>query len=782
MDGDGQLDWGSIELVGRKEEAAQLHETVTSSKDAPANVVLIRGPSGIGKSAFINHVRTTSPSEAVWLTGKYEQFDEGTKQLGAIADAIGQLCKFLGTKPALTTRIKHALQPDELGLMSDVVPELRSLMPHDASNHHVVNAHALKSFSRLFRVLLSTICQEFLVVLVLDDLQSADEASRELLNSLLMAKDLHSLVLVGCIRTGDDSEDFEFDANCTIKPTIMEFQPMGQEDVNKMISTVLDMEPEETASLAQLTFTRSMGNPHFVVQFIESLVHSNLLQLTGSMKYDWDVKAIYNRTKPDASVVDLVVGKISSMKRDVKVAVVLAAHLGFSFQAHVVEAALGSIEIVSLFLNTFGEDTEKATTTLQGVLCDVDLRLALLQAVKCGLVIESGNSCYTFSHDRVQQSAASLLPEGKAGQEILANLGKVVYQLKSKDVLNDWRLFTAARLLYKNDSDMSDEEVAAICYEAATAAKARTSFSLSAKYADWALKKVKHFGWENNYDDWLEACTLSAEMHFCAGNLNASKKRTKEIKKNAKSKEDKIRAYSVALDTLWAEGNWNKCIEEGRRIVADLGTKTPKSAGILSVVLTLSNARILLRGRKPKHLEDLVETKNEVAASISDFLSKIAEAAYFAGEDAQCAQTSLMAFNHVLRSGISDEGVYSFCGFAVCLLHLGLIKEATEYFTLAHKIAQRKGMEAAQIASVATYHFLGHHLMHDMSESVVELDKSFALARRQGDIRRASFIFRACAVFRTVLGDNLPVLRKYVLFTFRVRESFLTDLTVTQIV
>jgi tetratricopeptide (TPR) repeat protein len=231
-------------LMGRKAPLAQLRQAFEASCQGRAVTVYISGPSGMGKSALIEHFlgELTRNAEALVLTGRcYERESVPYKAWDSLVDALVEHLQRL--PPAVTQRL---LQADAREL-ARVFPTLRRLgkLPEDPTPEAENLADSRLRAFRALKDILHEVSQRRPLVLYIDDLQWGDVDSARLMASLLSPPAPRLLLL--CSYRSEEAQRSGF------FQTLRAFLDSGSFDLGEQRQVELGrLSPEDGAGLARV--------------------------------------------------------------------------------------------------------------------------------------------------------------------------------------------------------------------------------------------------------------------------------------------------------------------------------------------------------------------------------------------------------------------------------------------------------------------------------------------------------------------------------------------------
>jgi predicted ATPase len=203
-----------------------------------------------------------------------------------------------------------------------------------------------------------------------------------------------------------------------------------------------------------------------------------------------------------------------------------------------------------------------------------------------------------WGHDKIQQSAYALLPEGKERELLHLKVGLVLKAL----VAISPELFMAAEQLNKAShliSDKSDKvDLIQLNLEAADSVMEKSALVPASQYLRSALNLAcdTNEGWTSHYELLLSICVRLADIECSLGNFQACEDLILQVLTNARNEEDKIPGYFAQVESFIAQGYLFEAIEFGISTMNNLGEDVPSkpSKAQISSELKMYNGCFIL--------------------------------------------------------------------------------------------------------------------------------------------------------------------------------------------
>ncbi|HEY9675308.1 MAG TPA: AAA family ATPase [Waterburya sp.] len=331
----------SQKLYGREAEVETLltaFERIAAGRAKGAELLLIAGYSGMGKSALVQEIyKPITEKRGYFLTGKFDQFQRNIPY-SAVVSAFAGLVRQLLSEP------EHQLQQwrDKLltalgtngQIIINVIPEVELIIGKQPPVPDAGESEAQNRFNQVFQKLIRVFCsKEHPLVMFLDDLQWVDSATLKLIELMMTDADTQYLFLIGAYRDNEVNplhplmllEGLTKEGVTISRITLA---PLGLGAIAQLIADTLHSDISTVKSLADLVVRKTEGNPFFVNEFLKTLYAENLLTFDSEhLSWEWNITEIESQNITD-NVVDLMIGKLDELLHVTPESLKLAACMG----------------------------------------------------------------------------------------------------------------------------------------------------------------------------------------------------------------------------------------------------------------------------------------------------------------------------------------------------------------------------------------------------------------------------------------------------------------------
>ncbi len=667
-------------LYGRENEVQQLLEVfdrVTQpEKSTGAEIILVTGISGIGKTAVVNEIqKPIVQAKGYFIKGKFDQFNRNIPFSGfveAFRDLMGQLLAESDLKiQSWKSKILHTLGA-EAQIIIDVIPELERIIGQQPPATELSGVAAENRFNLLLPKFLQLFAnKEHSLVIFLDDLQWADSASLKLIQLLMNQANQEHLLLIGAYR---DNEVFvahplilTLDEIRKSGATIntLSLQNISQLKLNELVVDTLKCPDILAFPLSQLVYRKTQGNPFFSIQLLKSLSEDGLIEFNPEARcWQCDISQINQQTLTD-DVVEFMIEQIRRLPTSTQHILKLAACIGnqFDLQKLVIISELSEVEVAASLWKA-----------LQSLLILPQSEIYKFFIGENNRLITSSGSqiaIYKFLHDRVQQAAYALIPEAEKqathyqiGQLLLKQISPAAREEYIFEIVNQLNYGTA---LITEPSER--DELVQLNFTAAQKAKTATAYQSANEYVSTGLSLLRENAWQHSYTMTLALYELAVEVAFLCGNIEQMEEFIDVVIRHTHTLLAQVNVYRMRIQGHTSRNKSIEAISIGQQFLQQFGVIFPESPTQEDIEQVIQEITELLGNRQIEDLIHLPVMKDEVKLAIIQIASSILTATFIAGSPLFPLLT-LLSVKLSIQYGNTSASVFSYVAYSVILCNL----------------------------------------------------------------------------------------------------------------
>ncbi|MBK9713444.1 MAG: AAA family ATPase [Kouleothrix sp.] len=319
-------------LVGRGPALAVLDRMIDRMSTARAQVLLISGEAGIGKSRLVGEIRPRAAARAATL-------------LQGACFPQDRSCPFA---PVLDmVRAHFADRADALAPFAGALyPLLPDLAPYPVDLAPSRGDEAAQEQRRLFAALARLILHDAAdrpVVLIMEDLHWSDPTSLDFLLFLVRQAAALPLLIVGTYRSDEVGADLRHALAQLDRARLaydLALAPLTRDDLAAMIQRIFDLAEPVRPELLDPLYALTEGNPFFLEELLKAMVVSGDIFFAAG---GWDSKPIEQLQIP-RSVQDAVLWRIEHVSAAARQVLELAAVAGRRFDFDLLQRITGCDE------------------------------------------------------------------------------------------------------------------------------------------------------------------------------------------------------------------------------------------------------------------------------------------------------------------------------------------------------------------------------------------------------------------------------------------------------
>jgi protein kinase len=729
-------------LYGRERETNLLLSSFeritsrTSESDGDshaAELILVTGYSGIGKSSVVRSLyQPITAKRGYFISGKFERLQRNSPYF-AIVKAFGGLAKqLLGEHESVLQQWRDRLV-EALGsngkVITDVIPEMELIIGSQPPVTILGASETKNRFNLVFQRFMQVFCRaEHPLVLFLDDMQWADLATLELMERLLGDCQIQHLLVIAAYRDNEVSESHPLALTINqlqIKQVNLEqitLAPLTIEQIEQLISETLHQSSFNTKDLAELVSRKTNGNPFFVNQFLKILYSDSLLSFNYSLgEWQWELEKI-EKTGFTDNVVELMIGELQKLPKSVQDVLSIAAYLGTEFD----------LSTLSLVQN------RNSHVIFDDLKIAIDKGFAIAKSsLDENILIQD----YQFGHDRIQQAAYALIPEGESY--------KTHYQI-GQLLLEHWTEARQEEQIFKLVKHLNDgidlisnqverDRLVHLNLLASRKAKLSTAYQSAYEYAEIGLRLLGSEAWQQQYDIKLQLCEIAAEVAALCRQFERMDLYVNEIVSNTKSVIEQVTAYIIKIQALSFQNQFTEAISHSLEILQKLGVQFPDA--ITPEFCSQANQKIddLIGDRKITDLYDLPTMRDSIALAKTQIAALTIPACHILNAPIYPFLMTLQV-NLSIEYGNCSSSAFSYAAYGVYRIIYGQdIDSATDFGRLAYKLASKS--EAKDIRS-ETFFPIGlflHHRKFPLRETLPILQDGYHIGLETGKFEHTGY-------------------------------------------
>ncbi len=489
-------------MIGRDDILTSLSHELQGAMLGQNRLCIISGEQGSGKTSVVEMFRKNiRNNNSMVMSGKSAE-TAVSLPYSTIVDAMKDLASFILSqgehssakwKPVLTKAVGA-----DTAFLVDFIPEYKwiigkSDMPETTGNSPM--AATTDFCSLVLRVIKSVAAQLEVLVIFTDDLQWTDPDSWKCINALVSDTELKNVLFIGAYRTTGKEHDvatsqyvdhllrFNKDA------LVLDLPNLGIAGISAFLSA--SHIRDEDGQLSRLLLSRTLGNPFFLRQFLQTLYKHKILRYNRSSQ-EWE------DSSHSAEMVEITDNVIDSISRSVKDLPAPAQEI------LLLASCIGSVFEVATLKHLSSTDAQTVAELL-------------LFLKREGFLEQKDEQVFYFIHDRVRKAAYDMLPPD---QQAVIHYKTAVYLHAQADAFSPAHIFTLASHYKMGQVCIPAEDyysIAEVHMHAGMQAKRTAAFQLSYEYFKAAIRLLKTSDWNTHYSTVLTIYNEATEVAMIAG-------------------------------------------------------------------------------------------------------------------------------------------------------------------------------------------------------------------------------------------------------------------------
>jgi predicted ATPase/signal transduction histidine kinase len=561
-------------LYGRAASIATTHAALGRTFRGGCSIVLLTGPSGVGKSALVAELREpVRRGGGYFISGKFDAYASGTPY-AALTQAFEHWVALALTEPE--DRLAHwrasilGTLGSHAAALTEVFPCLEQVLGTQPGTAALGPQESRNRFDLAFRTFVKSVCTaERPLVLFIDDWQWGDSASIALLSLLAMDETITHFMLVGAYRDENIAQDHPLEVLLAyleaggVPFEVLRLTNLERADIVDLVHDGLRCSLEDARVVGELVHAKTQGNPLFARQFLRRICDDGCLSFDFSAHHwVWDAARITSHVSAD-NVVDLVAGRLGQLPRGTAHLLQIAACLGTEYR-------LDTLALVA------DVSPEQAWNDLGPAIAE-DLVIALdpnqddANAAKAMRL--------AFLHDPIRQACYGQLGT-QTQQRIHLKIARTL-QAGAPTVAPEHRLFATVQQYQQAADSLRDPgeraEVVELLIAAADQAYAAAAFESASDYLERSLALMPEDAWRSRYEAMLGVHSRLATCLALTGEFQRLETICSSAESHANTDLDTARVRMARVMSLLLRARHTEAIARALDLIEPLGVDVPRA-------------------------------------------------------------------------------------------------------------------------------------------------------------------------------------------------------------
>jgi predicted ATPase/signal transduction histidine kinase/CheY-like chemotaxis protein/tRNA A-37 threonylcarbamoyl transferase component Bud32 len=638
-------------LYGRESEIKTLLNAFEYVSEGKREALMVAGQPGVGKTMLIQEIqKPIALKQGYFITGKFDQLNKNVAYSALTQAFNGLVQQWLGEDETSITQWKNRLM-EALGaqgsLLIKVVPSLALVIGEQPDKSIADMSQAKNVFNWIFQEFVK-ICAtaSHPLVIFLDDLQWADQASLELMTYLLQQLNVGHLLWIGAYRDTEITPSHPtLQAIATLQEAQVRVQTLSLASLtlaslSQWVADSLHKPFTDIQPLVELIFQKTGGNPFFVKVFLQSLYDEQLLTFAPQIHWQWDLDKIRQHPATE-NVITLMIYQIQHLPAATQKALNIASCLGHCLAVSTLQTAMAC-------------SSEEVDDALQ-------------PALNSGILIQTDSEVH-FAHDRVQEAAYDLIAETEKAHTHLTIGKRLLAHFSTKktllfDIITQFDLCSS--LVTEPEERM---QMAHLNLKAAEKTKQTTAYvaALGYLYAiqNWIDTEML---WKTDYRLAFIFYKELAETEYLCGHVDTSEMLIINMQPHLESALDKVNIYHLLIIQKIMQGHQEEAITIGHQALQLVGSGLPLDNLNEFIEKTAFNIKQKLRDKPLFSLLNAPLVTEPEKQAIFKILTSIYSATYLAGTELLLFAVALMLIDLSLNVGHTLESCHSYAIYGLVL-------------------------------------------------------------------------------------------------------------------
>ncbi len=777
-------------LYGREAELDNMHASFKRVMDGGSELLFVTGASGVGKSTLIREFEQRIQAEeyGTFLTsGKSDKLERNIPYyplIQAFDEILQNIIQNSNEFELIIWKKRLGKALGSIGkILTDLVPRLEELIGVQPELPAVRGRESMNRFNYAVQRFVETLSSRHEpLILFIDDLQWADNASLTLIKTLTTSQTIKHFMFIGAYRANEVEEThpliktIDEIRNLTIeqgkrKIYHVNLHDLSLEDVNQLVADSLKISVEEVTELSLIIYKKTVGNPFFTRQLLRKLYDDSLITYdTYRHLWIWNIREL-EAVNITENVVDLMLEKLRELPKSTREVLKVASCIGRGFD----------LETLEIIINRLQTGTYE--TAFNAV------RKHLKKSKEEGFILKEKKG-YFFSHDRIHYSV-NQLSNSLFRKKVHLHIGRLLFSrlasqqiidINNIEVLNTEHIFNIITHWNKGsqfiDNKIEKSQLATLNLIAGKKALRSAAFKVALDYFKQGVALLYDDCWRRDYNLTLDLYTNLMEAQFLNGEMKELESYLTYINKHIQDPIHALNAYEVNIQSLSAQQKLNEAANLGLTYLKELGLSFPKKMNKIQSLFTVIQMSLLMSRKKTEDLYNLPEMTDPKALAIMNIF-KATGTAFYLGGSPFLPLYILKGLRVTLKYGNSPSSIFAYGGYG--LIASGVLKRyqtGYEYGELISSLIQKFGaIQLCTFAALVKNTFLIHPQKH-LKTSIEPTANAYRVGLETGSVEFTPYVAFSNAYFSFFIGTSLIDVSQTMEAYIKKMEEFNQELAV----
>ncbi|WP_443127565.1 AAA family ATPase [Gracilibacillus sp. D59] len=751
-------------LYGRDAELEQLISKFELVQDGEPALVLLPGPSGIGKTALVNKLhKPLLNKKGYFITGKFVQYQKHRPYAPIIA-AFRSLIRQILTEDTDSIQLwKDKLNihlSNNAWIIANFIPEIEWLIGKQQEGPDIPPQGVHNRFMLAVRKFVDVFATEdHPLVMFIDDLQWADNATLDLMRHLLTNPDKRNLLIIGAYRDNEVSVGHPFELflnqikNNDVQISTIPIHPLVKAHIEQWVEEILGIEAGIAEPLVELMYRITKGNPFFIIQLLQLLNQEQIIDFDLNTA-TWKISLTALKQIPMTdSMIDFIMKQINQLSAETIKLLQLAACIGSQFNLQLIATIAGEDYVTTA--NRLWDGLE------EGVILPMDARYKWVYPNENEQLLHENPPSYRFLHDKIQQAFYTSMSTEEREQNHLTIAEQLISHYTKNEI--EEHIFSIVNHLNICQSRLTQglqQDLIKWNRMAGEKAKSAAAFKSGLTFYKNAFQLLPQDKWQTDYEETYKVMVGYGESLYLNQHFEEAEGIFEETLTRAKTRQDKLYIYNLKITLYTHIHEVKQATYSGLTGLRLFGIEIKDNPSKSMVAKEYLLTKLALGSKRGEDLLKLPPVTDENQRLIMRTLINSNAPTYHVDQNLATI-LMLRALRLILKFGDMDVSALVYNNYALTLsAGFGDYQSSYQFGRLAIQHVKQSGDTALQARVYFVYGSFVNHWKKHIRYSLEYLERSQQICIETGNLHLAGATGAFIALTQLIKGDNLEEVKE----------------------